>query len=40
MNERKRLLVVTAFALAMAWAESAVVYCLRTMIDRTKPYSP
>lgn len=40
MNERKRLLVVTAFALAMAWAESAVVYYLRTMIDRIEPYQP
>jgi hypothetical protein len=40
MTERKRLLVVTAFALAMAWVESAVVFYLRTMIDRIEPYQP
>jgi hypothetical protein len=40
MTERHRLLVVTAFALAMAWVESAVVFYLRTMIDRIEPYQP
>lgn len=40
MTERNRLLVVTAFALAMAWVESAVVFYLRTMIDRIEPYQP
>jgi hypothetical protein len=40
MSARKRLVVVTAFALAMAWVESAVVFYLRTMLDRIEPYQP
>ena len=28
------------FATAMAWVESAVVYDLRTMVDRIEPYQP
>ena len=40
MTERHRLLVVAAFALAMAWVESAVVFYLRTMLDRIEPYQP
>jgi hypothetical protein len=28
------------FAAAMAWVESAVVYDLRTMVDRIEPYQP
>jgi hypothetical protein len=35
-----RWLVVVGFALAMAWVESAVVYYLRTHIDRLIPYQP
>ena len=31
---------VFAFAVAMAWVESAVVYYLRTQIDRIEPYQP
>jgi hypothetical protein len=31
---------VVTFAAAMAWVESAVVYYLRTMIDRIVPYQP
>ncbi len=31
-------MVVVVFAIAMAWVESAVVYYLRTMIDRIQPY--
>jgi hypothetical protein len=31
---------VAAYAAAMAWVESAVVYYLRTMIDRIEPYQP
>jgi hypothetical protein len=31
---------VFAFAAAMAWVESAVVYYLRTMVDRIEPYQP
>ncbi len=35
---RARWLVVVLFALAMAWAESAVVFYLRTMSNRIAPY--
>jgi hypothetical protein len=35
-----RWFVVTLFAIAMAWVESAVVFYLRTMIDRIEPYQP
>jgi len=38
MISRKRWLVVFVYALAMAWVESAVVYYLRTMINRLDPY--
>jgi hypothetical protein len=31
---------VVVFAMAMAWVESAVVYYLRTMVDRIEPYQP
>jgi hypothetical protein len=33
-----RWLTVVIFALAMAWVEAAVVYDLRTMVDRIEPY--
>ena len=33
-----RWLIVVIFATAMAWVESAVVFYLRTMIDRIEPY--
>lgn len=33
-----RWLTVVLFAVAMAWVESAVVFYLRTMIDRIEPY--
>lgn len=32
--------LVVFFAIAMAWVESAVVFYLRTMIDRIEPYQP
>ena len=32
--------VVILYAIAMAWVESAVVFYLRTMIDRIEPYQP
>ena len=32
--------VVVFYAMAMAWVESAVVFYLRTMIDRIEPYQP
>jgi hypothetical protein len=35
-----RWLTVVLFALAMAWVEAAVVYYLRTMIDRIEPHQP
>jgi hypothetical protein len=31
-------LVVTAFAIAMAWVKAAVVFYLRRMVDRIEPY--
>lgn len=38
MKEPAKLLVVAAYAAGMAWVESAVVFYLRTMIDRIDPY--
>src|SRR4029450_13647011 len=35
-----RWLVVVAFAVAMAWLESATVYYLRTLVDRLEAYQP
>ena len=35
-----RWFVVVAFAVAMAWLESATVYYLRTLVDRVEPYQP
>jgi len=35
-----RWFIVVMFAMAMAWVESAVVYYLRTHIDRIVPYQP
>jgi hypothetical protein len=35
-----RWATVVIFAMAMAWVESAVVYYLRTMINRIEPYQP
>ena len=32
--------VVVLYAIAMAWVESAVVFYLRSMIDRIEPYQP
>src|SRR5437867_2295671 len=40
MSRGKRWLVVATYAAAMAWVESAVVYYLRTMIDRIEPHQP
>lgn len=40
MSEKQKLLVVTIYAIAMAWVEAAVVVYLRTMIDRIVPYQP
>ena len=35
-----RWLLVVLYAAAMAWVESAVVFYLRTMIDRIEPHQP
>src|SRR5438128_12601046 len=40
MKEGKRWLAVVLYAAAMAWVESAVVFYLRTMVDRVEPYQP
>jgi hypothetical protein len=40
MKNGKTWAVVVLFAAAMAWVESAVVFYLRTMIDRLDPYQP
>jgi len=39
-NNGARWLIVALFASAMAWVESAVVFYLRTMVDRIEPYQP
>jgi hypothetical protein len=39
-NEKGRWFVVCLFAIAMAWVEAAVVFDLRTMVDRIQPYQP
>jgi hypothetical protein len=39
-NNFMRWLNVVVFAAAMAWVESAVVFYLRTMVDRIEPYQP
>lgn len=40
VKQHTRWLVVVAFAVAMAWLESATVYYLRTLVDRIEPYQP
>ncbi len=35
---RARWLIVVAFAIAMAWMESATVYYLRVLVNRVEPY--
>jgi hypothetical protein len=39
-SPRARWFTVAVFAIAMAWVESAVVFYLRTMINRIEPYQP
>jgi hypothetical protein len=39
-SECRRWLVVVLYAIAMAWVEAAVVYYLRSLIDRIEPYQP
>ena len=38
ISERARWAVVMAFAVAMAWVESASVFYLRALVDRIEPY--
>jgi hypothetical protein len=38
LSERTRLVVVTAFAIAMAWVEAASVFYIRALVDRIEPY--
>jgi hypothetical protein len=40
MKNGKTWAVVVVYAAAMAWVEAAVVFYLRTMIDRIDPYQP
>lgn len=40
MKTHARWLIVVAFAVSMAWLESATVYYLRTLVDRIEPYQP
>jgi hypothetical protein len=40
MNPRQRWAVITIFAVAMGYLESAVVLYLRTMVNRIQPYQP
>ena len=39
-NNLTRWVTVTTFAVAMAWVEAAVVYYLRTLVNRIEPYQP
>ena len=38
LSERARLWIVMAFAIAMAWVESASVFYIRALVDRVEPY--
>ena len=40
MSPKHRWILITIFALAMGYLESAVVFYLRTMINRLEPYQP
>lgn len=40
LHPKHRWLIITVFAVAMAYLEAAVVYYLRTMVDRLEPYRP
>jgi hypothetical protein len=37
-TDRTRWLIVIAFAIAMAWVESASVFYIRALVDRIEPY--
>jgi hypothetical protein len=38
LSERTRWWIVAAFAIAMAWVESASVFYIRALVDRVEPY--
>ena len=38
LSDRTRWFIVVAFAIAMAWVESASVYYIRALVDRIEPY--
>jgi hypothetical protein len=38
LSERARWVIVAAFAIAMAWVESASVFYIRALVDRVEPY--
>jgi hypothetical protein len=40
MKDIKRWIVVVLYAIAMAWVEAAVVFYLRSLINRLEPYQP
>src|SRR4051794_34829174 len=40
MRYEKKWAVVVTYAASMAWVESAVVYYLRSMVNRIEPYQP
>jgi len=40
LSERLRWAIVVAFAIAMAWVESASVFYIRALVDRIEPYQP
>ena len=40
VSERRRWVIVMAFAIAMAWVESASVFYIRALVDRVEPYQP
>lgn len=40
MHRRTSWVLVTTFAVAMAWVEAACVYDLRVLVDRLQPYQP
>ncbi|HXF94376.1 MAG TPA: hypothetical protein VNK46_16615 [Nitrospiraceae bacterium] len=40
MNTRPRWIMLTFYAAAMAWAESATVFYVRTLVGRVDPYQP
>jgi hypothetical protein len=40
LSERTKWAIVVAFAIAMAWVESASVFYIRALVDRVEPYQP